>query len=314
MTLPLIDTIPRTSADALREFNERYILAQTTGPAPSWATRFVMSVDAPRVTFPLALMSTKFQETVEQSSHFRTMAEKSFDVTVAEFDAGYEAKLTDVLNAYGYRNWTRIPQKFVDARARFVARHLAALLESGTSALSPYDDVAFFSATHKANPSDASTGAFSNYQSTATDPTDLVKLAVECTAMRFVKDENGDKLGVEPDEIWLPTETFQDVSDALSQANLASGESNKMLGKLKPVHVPELTDPNDFYLADSKMFNAGYDPCLAVDHLPATSLGLRQWDESSDFFKDTGKLKISQHIWHGFALVFPHAIRKVAGA
>jgi hypothetical protein len=52
---------------------------------------------------------------------------------------------------------------------------------------------------------------------------------------------------------------------------------------------------------------------LAANYRDVCSLGLRQWDESSDFFKDTGKLKMSAHIWYGFKLIFPHAMRLVKG-
>ncbi|AKV01663.1 hypothetical protein AKJ09_08326 [Labilithrix luteola] len=299
----------------MREFNERYLLAISAAAAPSWADRFVMGVGGPRVTFPIAMMSTKFLETKEASGRFKTMQEKSFDLRVAEFDAGYEAKFLDIkTSVFAYRNWSQVPARFLTAQARHVCEQLAKLLEAGTTIASPWDDVNFFSAAHKINPSVPSSTVWSNFQATATDPTDIAKLQAESTAMRFVPDENGSKLGVEPDEIWLPTEKFQVVSDKLNQERLANGESNPMMGKLKPVHVPEFTDPNDFYLVDSKLFAKGLDPMIAADYRPADSLGLRFWDESSDFFKDTGKIKVSQHIWHGFSLVFPHAIRRITGA
>ena len=43
-------------------------------------------------------------------------------------------------------------------------------------------------------------------------------------------------------------------------------------------------------------------------------MGLRTWDESSDFYKATSKLKVSKHIWAGYGLLFPHAIRLIKGA
>ena len=132
--------------------------------------------------------------------------------------------------------------------------------------------------------------------------------------MRAVKDVNGNKLGVDPDEIWLPTEKFQSVSDTLNQAFLATGESNYMYGKLRAVHVPELTDVNDWFLVDSKLLTA-YTPMIAARWTSLDSrLGLRFLDENSDHFKKLGKIAISKHIWSGYGLLFPHAIRKVVGA
>lgn len=308
------ELLPATSEEAIREFNEKYLAVLTAAPAPSWADRFKIGVGAPRVTFPISLMSTKFQETKEASGTFKSMAEKDFDLKVVEFDAGYEAKALDIrTNAFAYRNWSAVPQRFVTAQARHICKELAALLEAGTSELSPWDGVAFFSASHKANPKYLTT-TFSNFQAVAKSPTTLADLQGEITSMMGVLDENGDKLGVEPDEIWVPTAKAQYVSDYLSQQYIGNGETNPLFGKLKVVHVPELTDANDWYLVDSKLMAMGIEPMIAAEYRPSEDLGLRFWDESSDFFKDTGKLKVSNHIWTGFKLVFPHAIRRVTGS
>jgi phage major head subunit gpT-like protein len=312
-------TLPATSEEAIREFDEKYLTAITAAAPPAWAAPFIYSVGAPRVTFPISLMSTKYNETKEQSSRFKTMAEKAFDLTVVEFDAGYEAKLLDILtNTFAYRNWGRAPSALADGEVKHVAKQLVTLLED-TAQTSPWDGELFFDTDHRSNPAEVipatqgRTNTWSNLQSGATAPT-LANIAVEMTAMRDVRDTNGDKMGVEPNEIWLPTPKFQTVSDLLQQAFLASGESNPMLGKLKPVHVPDFTDVNDWYLVDTTQFSKGVEPMIAAQYRDVGSLGLRTWDESSDFFKDTGKLKVSAHIWYGFKLVFPHAIRRIAGA
>lgn len=308
------ELLPTSSEEAIRQFNEKYLMTLSAAPPPTWSTAFVSQAAAPRVTYPMSFMSTKFVETKEQSGRFKGLDEKVFDLKVSEFDAGYEAKLIDLLtNVFAYRNWSAIPQRFVLAEQKHMAKQLATLLESGTSTKSPFDDVNFFSASHKANPFQ-SVGTWSNYQATPADPTDLSKIQAEMTAMRGVLDENGDKLGVEPNQIWLPTEKFQAVSDKLNQAFLANGESNYMAGKLQVVHVPELTDANDWYLVDTNLIGQGFDPMIGSTFRPSDTLGLRTYDETSDFFKDTSKIKVSAHIWTGVALVFPHAIRRVTGA
>lgn len=312
------DQLPATSAEAIQQFDERYLQAISAAQPSDWASRFVIPVPAPLMKFPIALMSMRFRETQEQSGRFKTMAEASFDLSVVEYDAGYEAKALDLFtNTFAYRNWARTAESFVKGEARHIARELVTLLESGTGTTldtCAWDKLEFFTTDHKANPKDPAAGTFSNYQATPADPTDLTKISDEATAMRLVKDENGDKLGVEPDEIWLPTEKFQKVSDKLNQDFLANGESNPIKGKFKPVHVPEFKDSNDFYLVDSKLLAQGIDPMIAAKYQAPDTLGLRFWDEASDFYKDTGKLKVAAHIWTGFKLVFPHGIRRVAGA
>lgn len=312
------EQLPATSAEAIQQFDERYLQSISAAQPSDWASRFVINVPSPLMKFPIALMSMRFRETQEQSGRFKTMAESDFSLSVVEYDAGYEAKALDLAtNTFAYRNWLRTADSFVKGEARHVARELVKLIESGTGTTldtCAWDKLAFFATDHKANPKDPAAGTFGNYQATPADAADLTKISAEATSMRLVKDENGDKLGVEPDEIWLPTEKFQAVSDKLNQEFLANGESNPIRGKFKPVHVPELTDPNDWYLVDSKLMAAGIDPAIAAKYQPSDTLGLRSWDESSDFFKDTGKLKVSVHIWTGFKLVFPHAIRRIAGA
>jgi hypothetical protein len=88
--------------------------------------------------------------------------------------------------------------------------------------------------------------------------------------------------------------------------------SNPIAG-LRAVYVPELTDADDWYLLDSKLAKV-LPPWVGLRYSPGLALELRQFDESSDFFKNTGKIKVSSHIWYGFGMPFPHAIRLVKGA
>ncbi len=312
-------TLPATSEEAIRQFDEKYLAAITAAAPPGWCASFIDTVGSPRVTYPISLMSTKFNETKESSSRFKTMAEKAFDLTVVEFDAGYEAKLLDLLtNTFAYRNWGRAPAALADGEVKHVAKNLVTLLEDSAQ-LSPWDGLSFFNDAHRSNPKEVIVetqgrkNTFDNLQATTLAPT-IANISAEMTLMRDVRDTNGDKLGIEPNEIWLPTEKFQGTSDLLNQAMINGGDSNPLLGKIKPVHVPDLTDVNDWYLVDTTQFAKGVQPMIAANYRDVGSLGLRNWDESSDFFKDTGKLKMSAHIWYGFKLIFPHAIRLVKGA
>lgn len=311
-------TLPATSEEAIRQFDERYLAAITAAAPPGWCAGFIETVGAPRTTFPISLMSTKFNETKEQSSRFKTMAEQAFDLVVVEYDAGYEAQLLDILtNTFAYRNWGRAPAALADGEVKHAAKNLVTLLEDSAQ-LSPWDGLSFFNDAHRSNPKEVIVetqgrkNTWDNLQATTKAPT-LANIAVEMTLMRDVRDENGDKMGIEPNEIWLPTEKFQGTSDLLNQAFLASGESNPLLGKIKPVHVADLTDADDWFLVDTTQFAKGVQPMIAANYRDVGSLGLRQWDESSDFFKDTGRLKMSAHIWYGFKLIFPHAMRLIKG-
>lgn len=310
------DTLPSTSEEAIRRFDERYNAVVSSAEPSGWIGRFIATVDAPRTTFPISAFSSGFRETKEESGRYRSMSEKTFDLNVVEFDDGFEAKVSDLLtNVFAWQRWSEYAGEFVKNETKHHGVQLVTKLEAGTSTTCAFDDVNFFSASHLSDPTDASSATWSNYQSSTLAPETLANIQAEMINMqKSVLDVNGKKLGVMPDEIWLPTDKYQMVSDKLNQAFLATGESNYMAGKLKCVHVPELTDVNDWYLVDSKLLGS-YTAMVAAKYTALDGrLGLRYLDENSDHFKKTGKIAVSKHIWAGYGLLFPHAIRLVKGA
>ena len=312
------DQLPTTSEQALREFQEKYLALMTVGPVPTWASPFIMSTSAPRTTFPLSTLAAKFKETRDAHGTVKTLDEKSFDLKSVEFDAGFEAKWYDLSHyAYSARNWSKAPGELVDAEQKHVANKLRDLLEAGTGTsygTCPWDGLAFFTASHLSNPFDPGSTTWSNYQSTTKDVASITNLTAEITNMMGVLDVNGDKLEVQPTAVWVPTAKYQAVVNLLSQNMINNGETNPLAGKLKVVHVPQLTDADDWYLVDENLIARGFDPLIAMNEQVDASLGLRQFDQSSDFFKSTGKIKISKHVWYGFGYALPHAIRLIKGA
>jgi hypothetical protein len=322
MTNPLytIEQLPTTSAAAIREFDDRYIAALGAAPATGWvdALGALVPTSAPMVTFPLSQLRTKYRRT-EGEGRAKTLGEKSFDVKSEEFDDGYEARLIDLFQkVFAYRNWQQAPARLVQAEEQFRHDQIAAKLEDGENA--DYLDTGkkFFSATHFANLFDDSAGTFSNYQVTGTDVVDVTNIMAEVTTMSLVKDENGNKMGVQPDTILVPYEKSEPLKALLKQAMIANvagtaGISNPYLNGFNVIPVKEFTDVNDWYLVDSKLVRE-VAPWVAMRQTMPGSLSLRVFDEASDFFKKTGRLRIESHIWYGFSLGLPHAIRKVKGA
>lgn len=324
-----ISELPKTSQDAIREFDDRYIAAIGSTPPSSWADLGDMfPTSSPMLTLPISTLALRYQKT-EGESRFRGMLEKSMDLKVEELDEGIEAKLTDLLTqSYAYRQWQSGPSRLMEAEAQLRTDSLAALLEAGESTVwgaslanpSGVDGVNFFSASHLCNPMDAGSTTWSNYQSVGADCLDVAVLKSEIAAMQGVLDVNGRKMGIDPDTIIVPTAKYEALKFVLAQAIMldstgVAGVTNPYTNRLQVVHARELTDVNDFYLVDSRALARGLPPFFSMRWTtPNPALSLRYYDESSDFFKDTGRIKVSSHIWYGFGLAFPHAIRKVKGA
>jgi phage major head subunit gpT-like protein len=169
---------------------------------------------------------------------------------------------------------------------------------------------------------DGSGGTWSNYQSSVKSVISVANIAAEVTAMMDVKDENGVRLGIYPDTILCPIPQVEGLKNLLAQAFILGGPTsgtsngtmnNPYLGRFNVVPVKEFTSSVDWYLVDSKKCSEGLSPWVALRQTVPQSLALRVFDESSDFFKNTGDIKMSSHIWYGFGLAIPHAIRLVRG-
>lgn len=323
--LYVVEQLPTTSAAAIREFNDRYIAGIGAGVPSTWVSQYgeVGPTNSPHVTFPISALGLKYQKTMGEN-RFKTLAEASFDLKVSEFDEGIEAPLLDLFTqTYAYRKWQQGPQRLLLAEQRFLVKSIATLLEAGETTDLLWENaggsVEFFDDSHPCNFADSSLGTWSNLATGTTNVVSVTNIETQVTAMQGqVKDEQGDVLGVDPDVIIVPTAKYEPLRNLLKKEMIAGAgtesESNPYLGKFTVVHAPELTDANDWYLVDSKLLSQGLPPWIALRYAPPTSLGLRNYDESSDFFKDTGRIKVSSHIWYGFCLAFPHAIRKVPGA
>jgi hypothetical protein len=317
-----IEQLPTTSAAAIRVFDERYLAALGAVKPTGWTDKIgdFNEVSSPYVTFPISALSLKYQKTREESRFKRLGPETSFDIKAEEFDEGVEAPLLDLFTqTYAYRKWTEAPKRLMLAEERHRARTIAQMLEDGVN-ITGWDGKKFFATNHPANFADSGAGTFSNYQATPASVLDVAKIAAEVSAMMAVKDEQGEKMGITPDTIIVPVEKAEALKNLLAQALIldstgAAAVNNPYYGgRFNIVVAPELTDADDWYLVDSKLVATGMPPWAVLRYSPPQSLGLRRFDESSDYFKETGNLRISSHIWYGFGLVFPHAIRLVKGA
>jgi hypothetical protein len=326
MTTPLytVDQLPATSAAAIEVFNAQYLAVNNAEPPMTWAESSGIRdvVDSgPVTTFPVSALSLAYKRHLGED-RFKSMREKSFSVKTEEFQEGIEAKLYDLQRSvFAFSKWASGPARLRLEEAQFELRNLAALLETGAST-AWLDGQNFFSTTHQCSLSDPGVGTFSNYQATPTNVVSLANLEAECTAfMENALDEQGEEVDSEPDTIFVATPKYMPLTNLLGQALVPSAAGTATVnnpfygGRFNVVRIPQLSDANDWFLFDSKRAaRMGLPPMLTLRETVSPALALRVFDESSDHFKQFGTLRISSHIWYGWALAFPHCIRLIKGA
>lgn len=323
-------TLPASSQDALEIFDERYLAALRAANHQTWLSELgdVHDTAALSTHYPMSFLALKFQETKALAGRFKRIGEKEVELTVAEYDDGVEIELLKLAtNVYSARKWNDVPAEMMHAEEQFKLKLIADALGANTAACG-WDDLALFHDSHLANPDDASKGTFDNLQATTKDVADLANLAAEITAGAEVLDTNGDPLGVEFDTIIVPRQKGQLLKNLLKQdfvpstttpgAGTTTMRNPYFSSGINVVVANQLTDNNDWYLVDSKLIRQIPPWVVAKLNIanPAfDALGLRRWTpENSDDCRRKGTVAVSKHIYYGSKFLFPHAIRKVAGA
>lgn len=321
------ETLPASSQEAIQIFDERYQAVLLRQQPSTWMETLgeFHPTPSPTTKYPMSFLALKYSELKDGAGRFQTIGEKDVELNVAEFQTGVEIELMKLLtNTFSARRWLDAPERMLHAEAVFRNRRVATMLEANTD-LCGWDKLALFHDAHLCNPSDGASATFDNLQATVKDVVSVANLEAEIVLMMAgVLDENGDKLGAMPDTVGVSTQKFQPLVNLLKQdiiANTAGTASIKNPygdGLLTVVHMPELTDVNDWFLIDSKLIAMGVTPWvsskLALPTPGFDALGLRRFDENSDSFKKTSKIAVSSHVWYGEKSLYPHAIRLVKGA
>ncbi len=321
-------TLPSSSRDAREVFDERYNAAQLLAEPQTWASELGEEHAAPALEtkYPMSVLALKFTETKASEGKFKTIGEKECTLTTAEYDEGVEVELIKLCsNVFHAKRWADAPAAFLQAERQFKLKLIADALVANAAGACGWDDLALFHDSHLCNPKDADSSTFDNLQATAKDCSDITKLEEEITLMSDVLDINGDRLGVMPTHIGVPTRKFQKMKNTLKQDFIPSAAGTATIRNpyndagLTVVRMDQLTDNDDWYLFDMNLISKNVPPwILAKLALPGPDfgdLGIRHWDMSnSDSCRRKGTVAVSQHIYYGYKFLYPHAIRKIAGA
>ena len=325
-------TLPTSSRDALELWDESYLAARMLAKPDTWVSELGDEIQAQALEtkFPISILALKFQETVDLGGRFKTIGERECSLTLAEYDEGVEIELKKLLNGAGgartfvAQEWLNSAATLVHAEQTFKLKLIADALVANTETCG-WDDLALFHDAHLCNPKDSGSSTFDNLQATTKDVSDIAKLEEEITLMADVLDINGDRLGVMPTHIAVPTRKFQKLKNTLKQDFIPNAGGTATMRNpyndagLTVVPIPQLTDNDDWYLFDMNLISMRVPPWVLAKFNPqgegADEFGLRHWDMSnSDKCRAKGTAAISQHLLYGFKFLYPHAIRKVAGA
>lgn len=320
-------TLPTSSRDAQELFDERFNAAQLLVQPQTWVSELGEEHTTPALEtkYPMSVLALKFTETKASEGKFKTIGEKECTLTTAEYDEGVEIELVKLCsNSFSAKRWADAPAALVHAEQMFKLKLIADALVANTETCG-WDDLALFHDSHLSNPKDGGSSTFDNLQATAKDCSDIAKLEEEITLMSDVLDINGDRLGVMPTHIGVPTRKFQKMKNTLKQDFIPNADGTATMRNpyndagLTVVRMDQLTDNDDWYLFDMNLISKNVPPwVLAKLALPGpgfNELGLRHWDmTNSDSARAKGMIGVSMHIYYGFKFLHPHGIRKIAGA
>ena len=329
-----IEEFGATSQRALEEFRIEHMGALASMPTV-WAEDIgeVLPGGSLKDTFPVDFAVSKYRKKIGASAPARTSNVKEISVEKELYHEAEECELIRLVRGdFAYlKSWQNKAIRMARAR-QFLRNHLIAGLLETNGTWSP-DGVAFFATTHKVDPFNTArefrgSATWANLQDSAA-PLDATALTDEKNLFLYsTPGPDGEEMGYEADGVLYPTilnETLRNlltVQDLILMGVLGADGSGTMGQERNPhfqsglsqTRAPELTGTAvtaDWYLYSSEGIAAGHVPWVLAEDATEE---VRIWDESSDFYKNgTGFIKYESLIYIAGLLVYPHAIRKVAG-
>ena len=338
-----IEQFHGSSQRALEEFRVEFLSVLSSQPQV-WAETFgaMLPGGSLRDTYPIEIEAVEYREKNAQNAAATTP--QSFDVTVdkREFRAAKTAQLRRIQQGdFAYvQSWQKSAQTMALARVHLRNELVAALLDDGNTGFwaqsaeypTGIDGQPYFSATHAVNPFDDKftfhgAATWGNYNNAGT-PLDPSVLTTEKNSMLFVPAPNGREVGGFASHVLVPSGLYETARLMLTVQDLilapdeqGAGPSGKF-GTVRNEHfnsgflsvwAPELPGAGvtaDFYLLSQERIARGMVPWVVAEDAAEELLS---WDESSDFYKDSGLIKLESKIYCNAVLLYPYAIRRVNG-
>jgi phage major head subunit gpT-like protein len=307
--------ISRDAQLALTEFSTAFDSAFTLADVNEWAKSLGLVYNTKyKATFPVPISAAGFRKR-EGEDKFRDLFEKSFSVTPYEWQDGVRAHHLK-LEAPDFIDWAGEPQRMALEAKRVSNTMIAAMLESaaGAGPTLEWDGKTLFADDHPSNPMVSGSTAIDN---TITGMTALNIAALESIENRFATfvGLNGKPMSRHLTHLIVPRSmriTAEKVlrSDMQYNSALAEGANTNLLSQnlwqgVQLVVADELTTSGVFYALDA----TGPKPWVVVD--PGATEEI-VFDKSSDLYKTSGYLALSEILTLGFGAALPHSIIRCA--
>lgn len=215
------------------------------------------------------MKSTDQYETWSEVGDLPEFEQFNGQVTYKDQTQGYETTVTHLQFASGiqierelydddrHHIWQRRPVALANAAHYTQETHAARLLTMAFS-----NDTLFYSRSENlplCSDSHTSASGFSTssgYDNRLTSPLSATALAAARIQMVQFRSDNGNRINVQPDTIWIPNNLYDiayEVTESMGKPGSANNDANVSYGKYKVQEWNYLSDPNDWFLADMKM-------------------------------------------------------------
>lgn len=194
----------------------------------------------------------------------------SGSVTYQSAAQGYDTTATHVEFASGiqverklfdddqYHIMDQRPEGLATAAQRTRQKHGARILVNAFSVDSFFynnsEGVALCSNSHTTNAANVSTASgFDNLGTSALSATALAAARIQMVGFR---DDKGNRMGVVPDEIWIPPDLYEvafEIVSSMGKVDTANNNRNVHEGRYTIKEWNYMTDTNDWFLSDSSM-------------------------------------------------------------
>ena len=304
-------------------------------------------------TYPVSFDVVRYMEKSASNAAAGQPQSGETTINKREFRAAKQAELRRIAYGdFAYvRSWNEAAAQMARARVFLRNELVTTLLEGGTDTsktgywlqtverATGVDGQPFFSASHKVNPFDKTKtklgggATWGNYQSAAeplgTPSTAVGYLTDEKVNLSMVPGLDGKLIGGDADTMLGPQilkesmRLLLTVQDLILAADVQTSATGKF-GTIKNEHFmsgltyiagPELAGAAkttaDWYLLSMERIKRGMPPWVISEN---SAEELIVWDESSDFYKSTGLVKIESVVMTNVGFLYPHGIRLIKGS